>query len=152
MKKLAMIAAALFVVAVIFVSVSTLSGEGVTVDALAHRGSVKKLVGALVDKDFDTASQYLSFYGSNDVDQSRKEWVKQMETLDFDILSENHKGLITDDGLTRTTVEAYFADGRELTFEVIVQGDGLSIASVQITGNEPLTETYRSAMTTYNPG
>lgn len=152
MKKLAMAVAALFVVAVIFVSVSTLSGEGITVESIAYRNKAEKFVTALVNKDFDTASQYLSFHGREDAPHYRQEWVQQMENIDFDILSQNHRGLITDDGLTKTTVEAYFADGRELTFDIIVQGSGLAISSVHITGNDAQTELYRKAMTTYNPG
>ncbi|MBP1571216.1 MAG: hypothetical protein J6C76_04900, partial [Oscillospiraceae bacterium] len=107
---------------------------------------------ALENEEYEKAAQYLSFYGSEDVTADREQWVEDMQSLDIDIFSANCKALSADDGIVKTNVQAYFYGGQELCFDVIVQGKGLAISSVHVTGDEELTELYQKIMTTYNPG
>ncbi|MBE6887865.1 MAG: hypothetical protein E7484_05550 [Ruminococcaceae bacterium] len=135
-----------------FVACFTLWGEGYTVDALLYRNKAYKLIQAIENEDYKTASQYLSFYGIDDVTAAREQWAENMEELDADIFSANYKALSADDGIVKTNVQAYFYGGQELCFDVIVQGKGLAISSVYVTGDNELTELYQGVMTTYNPG
>ena len=135
-----------------FVTCFTLWGEGYTFDALLYRNKAYRLIEAIEDEDYTTASQYLSFYGSDDVTAEREQWAEDMEALDMEIFSANSKALSADDGIVKTNVQAYFPDGHELCFDIIVQGGGLAISSVYITGDDGLTEMYQGIMTTYYPG
>ena len=59
---------------------------------------------------------------------------------------------VFNDESAENKVQAYFYDGYELCFDVVVQGKGLAISSVTVTGDEKLTELYQETLTTYNPG
>lgn len=123
-----------------------------SVDALRYRNKAYKLIEAIENENFEDAAQYLSFYGSEDVANEKEQWIANMELLDADIFSANYRALSADDGIVKTSVQAYFSDGHELCFDIVVQGKGLAIAAVNITGDDSLTEIYQKTMTTYNPG
>lgn len=152
MKNLFAVIGAFLVLLAGLVAAFTLWGEGYTVDALLYRNKAYKLIAAIENEDYDTASQYLSFYGSEDVTAEREQWANDMEALNVDIFSANYKALSADDGIVKTNVQAYFYNGQELCFDVVVQGKGLAITAVCVTGNDVLTEQYQDIMTTYNPG
>lgn len=152
MKNLFAVIGTFVVLIVGFVAAFTLWGEGYTVDALLYRNKAFELVKALENEDYETAAQYLSFYGSDDITSDREQWTKDMEALDVDVFSANCKALAADDGIVKTNVQAYFYNGQELCFDVVVQGKGLAISSVYVIGNDEQTEIYQKVMTTYNPG
>ena len=152
MKNLFAVIGAFLVLLAGLVAAFTLWGEGYAVDALLYRNKAYKLIAAIENEDYDTASQYLSFYGSEDVTAEREQWADDMEALNVDIFSANYKALSADDGIVKTNVQAYFYNGQELCFDVVVQGKGLAITAVCVTGNDVLTEQYQDIMTTYNPG
>ena len=152
MKNLFAVIGTFVILLVGFVACFTLWGEGYTVDALLYRNKGYKLIEALENEEYEKAAQYLSFYGSEDVTAEREQWVEDMQSLDIDIFSANCKALSADDGIVKTNVQAYFYGGQELCFDVIVQGKGLAISSVYVTGDDELTELYQKIMTTYNPG
>lgn len=152
MKNLFAVIGTFVILLVGFVAAFTLWGEGYTLDALLYRNKGYKLIEALENEDYKAAAQYLSFYGSEDVISDREQWVEDMEALNIDIFSANCKALAADDGIVKTNVQAYFYSGQELCFDVIVQGKGLAISSVYVTGDNELTELYQKVMTTYNPG
>ena len=152
MKNVIAIVSLAFLCLTVFVTSCTLMGEGLSVDALLYRNKAYKLIQAIENEDFATAAGYLSFYGSDDTKTEREQWADDMAGLDRDIFSANYKALSADDGLVKTSVQAYFYDGYELCFDVVVQGKGLAISSVTVTGDEKLTELYQETLTTYNPG
>lgn len=152
MKNLFAIIGSFLILIVGFVAAFTLWGEGYTIEALMYRNKAYKLIQAIENEDYKTASQYLSFYGNDDISVAREQWAKDMEKLDLDIFSANYKALSADDGIVKTNVQAYFYGGEELCFDVVVQGKGLAIAAIYVTGDDELTELYQSVMTTYNPG
>ena len=152
MKNAVALIVSFFVLLTAVVTVCTLQGEGLSFDAVIYRNKAYKLITALEEENFEQAAEYLSFYGSEDIENARKQWISDMELLNVEIFSANSKALSADDGITKTSVEAYFPNGHELCFDIIVQGKGLAIGSVRITGDGQLSELYSKAMTSYNPG
>ena len=93
----------------------------------------------------------MSFYkytGNLLVDERKRLWIDWMSGLAFEKVERGN--LYTDNGLTRCYAIAKLEDGREITFTIIVQGNGLAISNVCFDG---LYDTaVGRQMTTYNPG
>lgn len=136
----------------LFVGWCTLSGEGLSLDALMYRRQANEFLNALSLSDFASASQYLSCYGSENVPYERSLWTEKMEELGLEFASMNYSSLSADDGIAQTWVRAVLATGDHLEFRVMVQGDGLSVSSIYLYDNEMFEKVIQEVMTSHNPG
>lgn len=136
----------------LFIGWCTLSGEGLTLDALLYRNEANAFLHYLSDSDYEQASEYLSFYGCEDVVQERVNWIKDMEELDLNFSEMRWTPLYAEDGLVYRYVTVILESGETLEFRLLVQGKGLSLYSIYVHNNEKLTERIQKMMTSHNPG
>lgn len=137
---------------VLIVGWCTASGEGLTLDALLYRNEANEFLHALSLSDYAGASEYLSYYGSEDVSLERAKWTLRMEKADLNFSKMQWSPLYGDDGLAMTRVTAVLSTGEMIEFRVMVQGDGLSVSSIYVYGNDELQEMIQEMMTSHNPG
>ncbi|MBE6107520.1 MAG: hypothetical protein E7192_02640 [Erysipelotrichaceae bacterium] len=136
----------------LFVGWCTLSGEGLSLDALMYRSQANAFLNDLSLSDYASASQYLSCYGSENVQFEQSLWAEKMEDLGIEFVSMNYSPLYADDGIAQTWVTAVLATGDHLEFRVMVQGDGLSVSSIYLYDNEVFEKVIQKAMTSHHPG
>ncbi len=136
----------------LFVGWCTLSGEGLSLDALMYRSQANAFLNDLSMSDYASASQYLSCYGFENVQVEQSLWAERMEELGIEFASMSYSSLSADDGIAQTWVRAVLTTGEHLEFRVMVQGDGLSVSSVYLYDNEVFEKVIQRAMTSHYPG
>ena len=101
-------------------------------------------------KNFTYASNFLSFYGKSDIKAARSKWAQDMLACGIEFKEIHCDKLWGDDGIAQANASALLENGEEISFRIIVQGNGLSISGVS--DNNGINEDYSRLMTTYNPG
>lgn len=135
-----------------FVVGCTLSGEGLTLDALLYQDEANEFLQALSLSNYAEASQYLSCYGADDASLERAEWTLRMEESKLEFSNMQYSPLWGDDGLAMTRVTAVLSTGEHIEFRLMVQGNGLSISSIYVYGNDELQEYLQDMLTSHHPG
>ncbi|MBP3398493.1 MAG: zf-HC2 domain-containing protein [Erysipelotrichaceae bacterium] len=152
MKMILVFVVSPFVLLSVFVTGCTLSGEGLTLDALLYQDEANEFLQALSLSDYAEASQYLSCFGADDVSLERAEWTLRMEESNLEFSNMQYSPLWGVDGLAMTRVTAVLSTGELIEFRLMVQGNGLSVSSVYVYGNDELQEYLQDMMTSHNPG
>ena len=145
MKKIV----AFFMTVILLFALTVLESEGITA-ALLYQNKSEKLISALEKENFTYASNFLSFYGKSDIKTARSKWAQDMQACGIEFKEIHCDKLWGDDGIAQANASALLENGEEISFRIIVQGNGLSISGVS--DNNGINEDYSRLMTTYNPG
>lgn len=149
MKNIIKILFCVLAIGSLYIVSNTVSGDGITIDAIRYNGEKAKLVSALENEDYEKTAGYMSFYGCEDTRQARSDWAEAMENSGIAFEKIKRRNLYTDDGITLCRADATLQDGTEISFGIVVQDGGLSISTVHTENDR---EYYSTLLTTYYPG